>query len=156
VQGDAHRLPMAGGSADLIVSIESALHLADKPAFLASCRRVLRPGGTLCVADMTAGRAIAVLAAAGTRLPRRLRCGAHLWNAERYEAAIAAAGLDLVRHESIRAGVAAALARGVRDIAGDWAALDGCRTRAAWAMALAALFTTRALGYDLFVARRPR
>ncbi|MBW4698299.1 MAG: methyltransferase domain-containing protein [Aphanocapsa lilacina HA4352-LM1] len=44
---DAHRMPFADGRFDLVWSLESGEHMADKAQFLRECHRVLRPGGRL-------------------------------------------------------------------------------------------------------------
>jgi tocopherol O-methyltransferase len=44
---DAQALPFADGSFDLVWSLESGEHMADKEQFLRECHRVLAPGGTL-------------------------------------------------------------------------------------------------------------
>lgn len=49
---DAARLPLASGSADAIVALESPQHFDTRQLFLAEARRVLRPGGILAMADM--------------------------------------------------------------------------------------------------------
>ncbi len=49
VVGDAHRLPLADRSVDLVVSFETIEHLARPADFLDECFRVLEPGGTLIV-----------------------------------------------------------------------------------------------------------
>jgi ubiquinone/menaquinone biosynthesis C-methylase UbiE len=51
LQADATRLPLAGGSVDLVVSRGVLHHLPDVPAALAEWRRVLRPGGAVVVAS---------------------------------------------------------------------------------------------------------
>jgi SAM-dependent methyltransferase len=47
VRGNLVALPFAAGSADVVASLQVIEHLWDQPAFLAECRRVLRPAGTL-------------------------------------------------------------------------------------------------------------
>jgi SAM-dependent methyltransferase len=42
-------LPVASGAADAVVSLQVIEHLWEQERFLAECRRVLRPGGTLIV-----------------------------------------------------------------------------------------------------------
>ncbi len=51
VRGDATRLPFASATFDACVSQEALLHIADKLAVLAECRRVLGPGGRLAFTD---------------------------------------------------------------------------------------------------------
>ncbi|MGW1076149.1 class I SAM-dependent methyltransferase [Streptomyces sp. NPDC002537] len=66
--GRAEQLPFADASFDLVLSTLSFHHWADRPRGLAEARRVLRPGGTLLVADhFAAGWLRAVFAAAGKR-----------------------------------------------------------------------------------------
>lgn len=47
----AEKLPLADASADIVLSVEAAHALSDVALFVAEARRVLRPGGRLCVAD---------------------------------------------------------------------------------------------------------
>ncbi|HET9491478.1 MAG TPA: methyltransferase domain-containing protein [Methylomirabilota bacterium] len=54
VRGDAARLPLAAGRFDACLSQEGLLHVADKPAVLGECRRVLVPGGRLAFTDWIA------------------------------------------------------------------------------------------------------
>jgi ubiquinone/menaquinone biosynthesis C-methylase UbiE len=54
VRGDATVLPFGGGRFDACVSEEALLHVEDKPAVLAECRRVLVPGGRLAFTDWIA------------------------------------------------------------------------------------------------------
>jgi SAM-dependent methyltransferase len=61
VRGFAHRLPVADGSQDHVVS-SLALHhvpLAEKVLLAAEISRVLRPGGTVTIADFAGGHASA-------------------------------------------------------------------------------------------------
>jgi len=49
----AEALPFGGAAFDAVVTRLSFHHFPDLPAVLAECRRVLRPGGHLVVADVT-------------------------------------------------------------------------------------------------------
>lgn len=51
-RADATALPVTGGVADLIVSVEAALHFATRKGFFAEAARVLRPGGQLLLTDL--------------------------------------------------------------------------------------------------------
>jgi ubiquinone/menaquinone biosynthesis C-methylase UbiE len=48
-QGDAQRLPFATGHFDLVICFEAIYYLEDYRLFLAECRRVLTPSGTLLI-----------------------------------------------------------------------------------------------------------
>jgi len=56
VAGDAARLPLAGGVADGLISVEAAFHFRSRRAFFAECYRVLRPGGVLSMTDISTER----------------------------------------------------------------------------------------------------
>lgn len=47
VRGNLVTLPFAAGSFDLVANLQVIEHLWEQPRFLAECRRVLRPAGTL-------------------------------------------------------------------------------------------------------------
>ncbi len=47
--GDAHAIPIADGSIDVIVSFETIEHIGNPDAFLSECARVLAPKGVLIV-----------------------------------------------------------------------------------------------------------
>jgi SAM-dependent methyltransferase len=49
---DAARLPFASGTLDAVLAIESPQHFATREQFFREALRVLRPGGSISVADM--------------------------------------------------------------------------------------------------------
>jgi ubiquinone/menaquinone biosynthesis C-methylase UbiE len=51
--GDATAMPFAANSFDVVISQEAWLHVPDKPAVIAECARVLKPGGTLAFTDVS-------------------------------------------------------------------------------------------------------
>jgi len=70
VQGDAARLPLPDGGADVVVAGEILEHVPDLPAVTAEICRVLRPGGTLVIDTIAATRRARVsLVHLGERLP---------------------------------------------------------------------------------------
>jgi ubiquinone/menaquinone biosynthesis C-methylase UbiE len=100
VRGDAAVLPLATGRFDACLSQEALLHVPDKTAVLAECRRVLRPGGRLAFTDWIAHPRLAD----GER--RRLR---------EWMAAVTLQTLDGYRTLLGRAGFTAIEARDVTD-----------------------------------------
>ncbi len=94
VQGDAHALPFAEASVDVIFNLESAFHYPDKDRFIRECARVLRPGGRLLIGDLVRER----------WLPRFIgdRDGTRFWTLARYRDAIRDAGLRIDRCEDVR------------------------------------------------------
>lgn len=49
--GDAHHLPFADNSFDIVVNVETSHHYEEFSQFLSEARRVLRPGGHLFITD---------------------------------------------------------------------------------------------------------
>ena len=49
VRGNLAGLPVRDGGVDVVATLQVIEHLWDQPGFLAECRRVLRPAGTLLV-----------------------------------------------------------------------------------------------------------
>lgn len=156
LQGDAHGLPVADESIDVIFNLESALHYADKDAFIAECCRVLRPGGCLCLGDITTDRkrlfAPVMLL---NKLPSQFNSNIHLWSGQNYVTAFERHGLTLLRHEQASRLVADSLADGLKEIKNcGWAASRGFRGRWMFLAMLESLFRSNRLTYDLFAARR--
>src|SRR5260370_40393351 len=75
LRGDAHTLPVADETADVVAAGEIPEHVTDLRAVVAECCRVLRPGGTLVLdtlADTWLARVLAISVAeplAGRRPP---------------------------------------------------------------------------------------
>jgi ubiquinone/menaquinone biosynthesis C-methylase UbiE len=154
LQGDAHHLPLASASVDVIFNLESALHYSDKRAFLAECRRVLKPGGTLCLGDITAPRkylfaAVKLL----NRVPTQFNSNIRLWSLNDYQSEFARAGFSIARHEDASNPVADSLADGLEEIRRrGWRAMRGFRARVVYLAVLERLIRSRRLTYELFAA----
>jgi SAM-dependent methyltransferase len=99
VQGDLHALPLKGGSCDLVWCRDTLSCLADCRLALAECARVLRPGGGMVLYAVFAGDGLEP----GDRalLVEGLENSAASMDQDTVEAAIAAAGLEVVRRERI-------------------------------------------------------
>jgi SAM-dependent methyltransferase len=52
IAGRAEALPLADASCDVVLSMEASHCYENLPAFLREAHRVLRPGGSLCLADI--------------------------------------------------------------------------------------------------------
>ena len=63
------RIPLSDASVDLVVSDSVLEHVQDPDLFFAECRRVLRPGGTLCIRTPNA---LSYLGLASRLVPNRL------------------------------------------------------------------------------------
>ncbi len=70
VRGDAARLPMADGTANVVVAGEVLEHVRDLDAVVAEVSRVLRPGGTVVIDTINATRSARLaLVTIAERLP---------------------------------------------------------------------------------------
>jgi ubiquinone/menaquinone biosynthesis C-methylase UbiE len=105
VHGRAEAVPLAPGVADFVLMSMSYHHVADKPAALASIRRVLRPGGVLCIRSCS-------LEALDSYLYQRFFPAARKFDEQRFPtrdgltAQVAAAGLRLKKFETVHQRVA--------------------------------------------------
>ena len=52
---DLHAIPVDGGSVDTVVSLAGLHHVEDRVATFREMRRLLKPGGRACLADVAAG-----------------------------------------------------------------------------------------------------
>lgn len=157
VQGDAHHLPLADESVDVIFNLESSLHYADKRAFLRECHRTLKPGGTLCLGDFcTPYRRL--FAALGTLdfLKTQFTTYAKLWTSHDYRDAIAGQGFQLKRHEAVSRQASNSLRDGLNEVARNgWKAARGYQGRYCYLVFVERLLRRGWLTYELFAARRP-
>ncbi|RIK63013.1 MAG: hypothetical protein DCC65_16585 [Planctomycetota bacterium] len=152
LQGDAHRLPLADESVDVIFNLESALHYADKRKFISECKRVLKPGGTLCLGDIcTEHRRFFALIGLLNRIRTQFSTHASLWSAARYIDTFGSLGLSLLRHEDVSRQSADSLHDGLTDIGRrGWGAARGFRGRFFYLCFVEKLLRRRWLTYDLF------
>jgi SAM-dependent methyltransferase len=111
VRADALAPPFADASFDVVMSQEAFLHIADKPALLAGCHRLLAAGGRLVFTDWTATPA---LGPADRELMWRGIAAQGLLSADDYRHQLAAAGFRSVESEDLTAQWAEILAGRLR------------------------------------------
>ncbi|MCB9858169.1 MAG: methyltransferase domain-containing protein [Phycisphaerales bacterium] len=157
LRGDAHRLPLPSESVDVVFNLESALHYADKQAFLGECYRILKPGGMLCLGDVTTEHrkffAVAqMLDIAGTQFSTQ----ATLWRTRDYISAFEKTGFELMRHDMVSQEAANSLKNGLRDVGRvGWRGAKGYRGRFCYLWFMEVLFRREWLIYDLFGLKKP-
>jgi tocopherol O-methyltransferase len=158
VQGDAHRLPLADASVNVIFNLESALHYPDKRTFIAECHRVLVPGGALCLGDITTShRWLFSPAQLMNRLPSQYNSNVWLWSPTDYRRAFNSEGFESIRHEEASRPVADSLADGIAEIRiRRSASMKGFRGRFYYLAFLEKLLRAGLLRYDLYCLRRSR
>lgn len=75
VQGDAHALPLADRSVDVVTNVESSHCYGELPPFFAEVARVLRPGGVFLYTDVLAAsrldEAVVAMEASGLHIEHR-------------------------------------------------------------------------------------
>lgn len=152
LQGDAHHLPLPDESVDVIFNLESALHYFDKRNFICECLRTLKPGGTLCLGDVTTKykrffAAVSVLNVFRTQYSTHAR----LWSSDRYLTTFESLGLRLIRHEQVSRQAANSLYNGLTEVSSrGWKAARGFRGRFFYLRSVEWLFRYEWLTYDLF------
>ena len=155
-QGDAHHLPMPDNSIDVIFNLESALHYHEKNDFLKQCVRVLRPGGVLCLGDITTTLKTLFAPSWLNKLPGQLNPHTWLWSGEDYETAFEQHGLELLWHEEASRHVAMSLADGRRELKrlGFFKTLP-FKGRMLYLQFMEDCLAGAELTYDLFRVRKP-
>ncbi len=158
LQGDAHFLPVPDRSVDVIFNLESALHYADKRKFISECLRTLKPGGVLCLGDITT-RYKRTFAVSGllNLVSSQFSTHARLWNSADYLATFDSLGFQLIRHEQVTRQSADSLADGLKDVSrAGWSAARGFRGRFFYLAIMEKLLRRKWLDYDLFALKKPR
>jgi ubiquinone/menaquinone biosynthesis C-methylase UbiE len=155
--GDAQTLPFSDGSVDFIFNLESALHYADKPRFLAECHRVLKPGGRLCLGDITTKHRKLFAASRLLNLVNtQFSTHARLWSTSDYLKAFETAGFALQRHEQVSREASNSLFNGLRTVGRvGWRAAKGYRGRFFYLWLMERLLRGEWLIYDLFSLAKP-
>jgi SAM-dependent methyltransferase len=155
VRGDAEALPLAGGRFDVALSECSLCTFPDKPRAVAEMVRVVRPGGRIAIADVTAGALPAPLRSGAARVA----CVADACTEAGYAALLADAGCEVIARERRDADLLAMIDRveARLRVARMLAPAGEQRERVREAIALARLARAEArrgsLGYLLLVAR---
>ena len=93
---DAETFAYPTGQFDLVWTVESSEHFADKSAYFQNAGRTLRPRGQLLLSAWTGSMASPRV----REVARRFLCP-ELWSREQYESAVAAAGLRVRTSEDL-------------------------------------------------------
>jgi arsenite methyltransferase len=159
VLGDAEALPLADGGFDVALSECSLCTFPDKRRAVAEMARVVRPGGTIAIADVTAD--LDALPPPLRSAAARVACVADACSADEYAALLRDAGCEpLVSepHDAELAAMADRVEARLR-VARMLVPPGEQRERVAEAASLARLaideIARGTLGYALIVARRP-
>lgn len=157
LQGDAQRLPLADESVDVVFNLESALHYADKRMFISECKRVLKPGGVLCLGDIcTEYKRFFATIGLLNKIRTQFSTHASLWSSGAYRDAFDSVGMRLLRHEDVSRQSADSLHDGLTDIGRrGWGAARGFRGRFFYLCFVEKLLRRQWLSYDLFTVAKP-
>ena len=155
--GDAEALPLPDGGFDVALSECSLCTFPDKPRAIAEMVRVVRPGGTIAIADVTAD--LAALPGALRTAAARVACVADARSADEYVALLRDAGcepLAIERHDDDLRAMAdrvEARLRVARMLAPPGDQRDRIREAAALARLAINAIAHGSLGYALITAR---
>ncbi|MBT8053421.1 MAG: bifunctional 2-polyprenyl-6-hydroxyphenol methylase/3-demethylubiquinol 3-O-methyltransferase UbiG [Gammaproteobacteria bacterium] len=102
----AESLAQSGAQYDVVLNMEVVEHVADLPAFMASCNRLVRPGGMMFVATINRTPLSWLFAIVGAEYVLRwLPRGTHRWNEFRkpgqMKKLLAAGGLDVAAESGV-------------------------------------------------------
>ena len=157
LQGDAEALPLPDASFDVAVSECSLCTFPDKPRAVAEMARVLRPGGRIAIADVTADTQ--ALPEALRTAAARIACVADARTEDEYVALLEAAGCEILARERRDADLLAmtdrieARLRVARMLVAPGVQRDRVREAIELASLARAATERSRLGYALLVAR---
>ncbi len=157
--GDAEALPLPDASFDVALSECSLCTFPDKPRAIAELTRVVRPGGTIAIADVTAD--LDALPSALRGAAARVACVADARSAAEYAALLCDAGCEapaIERHDAELRAMAdrvEARLRVARMLAPPGEQRERVREAAALARMAVDAIARGSLGYALIVSRRP-
>ena len=143
-QGDGRSMPFASNTFDFSYCIESSFHYQDVPTFLSENLRVLKPGATAIIADITCKAPEAV----------RFRNGNFFYDFEVMQDWLQQVGFEIVALERIGSQVFSPLY--AYQVAINTPGRE--KLRRYWRLVLknyAELAAAGLMGYDIFVVRKP-
>jgi ubiquinone/menaquinone biosynthesis C-methylase UbiE len=99
-QGDATAMPFSAATFDAVIGQEAWVHVPDKAALVAECRRVLRPGGRVAFTDIVVRAPLS--AAEANQMAEEMQFHS-LIDPARYRGLLEAGGFRVVREDDLSA-----------------------------------------------------